>query len=166
METNIVQGDSKPRWLGSMFIFYVATLLFFAIGAITTPQLGWYQTLLVPGWLPSELWIAAIWCLLFIFTTISMSLFWEKPVAGKESLMIAWSYMVNAALVIIWNYLFFGIHSIQAAFAASVVVGLSVVFIMIRVKRVSPASALLLVPYLLWVAIAIYIQYAIMVLNP
>jgi len=37
---------------------------------------------------------------------------------------------------------------------------------MIRVKRVSPASALLLVPYLLWVAIAIYIQYAIMVLNP
>jgi len=154
---------SEGRSLGSMFIMYVATLLFFAVGAVTTPQLGWYGMLAVPSWTPPELLIAAIWCVLFILTPISLSLFWEA--ASEDLVSVAFLYAGNGALVLLWNYLFFGLHMLPAALAAAALVGISVIAIILKVKRVSRKAAWLMVPYLLWTVFAAYLIYAIMTMN-
>lgn len=74
-------------------------------------------------------------------------------------------YMGNGLLILLWNYLFFGLHMLFAASLVSLVVGVSVVDLMIRVNRVSKKAAYMLIPYLVWMIFALGLNYIIWSLN-
>lgn len=159
-----MNNDQK---LERSFIFYVAALLFFAVGGITTIGLPWYETLTIPSWTPPELLVAFIWGALFLCTAISVSLFWEKSNRSEASFKsIIGMYMANALLLLLWNYLFFGMHRLDVAFWVAVVVGVSVLVIMARLWKEARTSALLLLPYLAWMLYALFLTYEVLVLNP
>lgn len=164
--TSLPPGAFSDRLVRDFFIFYAATLVFFAIGIITTLGLGWYGSLHTPLWTPPELVIAAIWGTLFVTTVLSLSIFCdaqkEQTRAFRSTVLV---YMGNALLILLWNYLFFGIHQLVPALWAAVVVGLSVLVLILRVKNSSKAAAWLLAPYLAWVVIAVAINYAVMLMN-
>jgi benzodiazapine receptor len=122
--------------------------------------------LATPTWTLPEGIIAAIWGTLFVTTVISLSSFFDtqtKSTKGFRTTVLL--YMGNALLVILWNYLFFGIHVMVFALWAAIAVGVSVLTLIFRVKKVSRPAAWLLAPYLAWVAYAIAINYAVMIMN-
>jgi len=148
------------------FIFYVATLLFFGVGAITTIGLDWYAALSLPWWTPPELFVAAVWFVLFLCTAFSASIFWEQSKkGGASSRSIVSLYVLNSFLVLLWSYLFFGVHELGLAFGAASAVGLSVVVLMIRLWAGFRNAALLLLPYLGWMLFALAYTYTVMVMN-
>ncbi len=156
----------SDRLVRDFFIFYSATLVFFAIGIITTLGLGWYGGISTPSWTSPELVIAVIWGALFVTTVISLSIICDvqaKP--AKEFRRTVLLYMGNALLILLWNYLFFGVHFLVLALGTAIVIGLSVLVLIFRVKDISRAAAWLLVPYLLWMIYAIAINYAVMMMN-
>jgi len=149
------------------FIFYVATLLFFGVGAITTIGLDWYTTLQLPWWTPPELFVAFVWFVLFLCTAYSVSIFWEQSKKGGASPRSILSlYVANSFLVLLWNYLFFGVHELGFAFAAASAVGLSVAILMFRLWNRFRNAAVLLLPYLGWMLFALAYTYAVMQMNP
>lgn len=149
------------------FIFYVATLLFFGVGAITTLGLNWYDALAKPWWTPPELLVAAIWATLFICTAISVALFWERyPKTEKAFTSILSFYMTNAVLTLFWNYLFFGVHQFDTALSVAILIGISVLVLMVRLWHRCRTSALLLFPYLMWMLYALSFTYTLIRLNP
>ena len=156
---------NEKHELGSIFIVYVATLLFFAVGAITTPELLWYRTLALPSWSPGELFVAAVWCVLFVLAAFSMSAFWDASPRDASFTLTAKLYAGNAALILLWDYIFFGLHRIDLAFWVSVLVAVSVAAIMMRVRSVSKKTLWLLAPYLLWVLFAAYYLFVLGTLN-
>lgn len=152
--------------LARPFIFYVATLLFFGVGGITSIGLNWYAGLTVPSWTPPDLLVALIWGALFLCSAFSVSMFWEKSVRNDASFTSVISlYMANAMLILLWNYLFFGIHNLVAAFWVAIFVGASVLVLILRIWKEARTSALLLIPYLAWMSFAIYLTYLVMILN-
>lgn len=159
-----MDNDTK---LSRSFIFYVATLLFFGVGGITTLGLDWYTTLALPWWTPPELFVAFVWLILFICTATSISIFWERSRRGEASFRFIVSlYVVNSFLILLWNYLFFGVHELAFAFAAAVAVGISVAVLMLQLWKEVRHAALLLVPYLGWMLFALAYTYTVMLMNP
>lgn len=157
---------NDEKRLTDYFIFYVAMLLFFGVGAITTLGLDWYTALAVPAWAPPQLSVAVIWSVLFIVAPLSLSVFWKsapKDTAFRPTVML---YAGNAVGILLWNYLFFGLHNLVGATMIAFCIFLSVVVLMIRVGKVSRTSAQLLVPYLIWIVFAVYLNYTLMNMNP
>lgn len=149
------------------FIYYVATLLFFGVGAITTVGLPWYDTLTLPSWTPPENLVALAWGILFMLTAVSAVRFMEAIGENRtrKDRRTIFLYMGNALLVLLWNYLFFGIHHLGAALVAASLVGVSAAMLMNRVRERSMAAANLLLPYLAWMLFALYFSYTVSVLN-
>lgn len=151
--------------LADYAIVYVALLLFFAVGAITTLGLGWYGALTLPAWMPTSLTVAVVWCVLFLLTALSAIEVWDKVPPGQGLSTMIKLYPGNALLVLLWNYLFFGAHELLLALIAAVLVLASVLALIVSVRRVTPKGAWLLAPYLLWMLAAVYINYAVWSLN-
>ncbi|KND49277.1 MAG: Benzodiazepine receptor TspO [Parcubacteria bacterium C7867-008] len=159
-----MDNDTK---LTRSFTGYVATLLFFGVGAITTIGMAWYSSLNLPSWTPPELLVALIWFVLFVLTACSVAVFWERSKRSERS--FAWIlnlYMENAMLVLLWNYVFFGLHNLTLAFGVAILIGVMVLIIVIKLWKEVRLAALLLLPYLLWMLVALMLTYQIMILNP
>jgi benzodiazapine receptor len=159
-----MNSDTK---LTRSFTGYVATLLFFGVGAITTLGIGWYSGLNLPWWTPPELFVAFIWFALFVLTAFSITVFWERSKRSEPA--FAWIlnlYMENAMLVLLWNYVFFGLHDLTVAFGVAVLIGVIVLILIIKLWKEVRLAALLLIPYLGWMLVALALTYKIMILNP
>lgn len=150
------------------FIFYIATLLFLGVGAMTTPQLAWYSTLTLPSFAPAKLLIAVIWCVLFYLTAYSLSTFWTTRDAshGKSFGFIVKLYLLNTGLILLWNWLFFDMHLLGFAALAAIAVLLSIILLIICLWHLSKKAAILLTPYIAWIMFALYLNHIIAVLNP
>jgi len=156
----------KDRLARDLKVFGVASFFFFAIGVITMFGMEWYGSLAVPSWMPPEQIIAAIWGTLFVTTAVSLIvLFDAERTATVRLRTIVLLYLGNALLVLLWNYLFFGVHQLALAIGASVAVGISVLVLMYLVKGSSRTAAWLLAPYVAWVGFAIAASYSVMLLN-
>lgn len=166
--TNVPKPSIRAtdRLIRDFFIFYTATIVFFAIGIITTLGLEWYGGINTPTWTPPNLMIAVIWGTLFITTVMSLSTFCDTAPSGttafRNTVLV---YMGNALLILLWNYLFFGVHMLVLAVWAAAAVGLSVLTLIWRVRSASRVAAWLLAPYLVWVAYAVAINYVVMLMN-
>jgi tryptophan-rich sensory protein len=73
--------------------------------------------------------------------------------------------LLNIALNILWSVLFFTMQRPDWALVEVVLLWLSVVLLIVLVRGYAPLSALLLVPYLLWVGFAAYLNWTIVTLN-
>lgn len=153
-----------PRY----FIYYITTLLFFAVGAITTLGLPWYDTLLLPKWTPSDEVVALLWCVLFVCTAVSLVNFWERAMRrgwSASERRTVYLYAGNALLILLWNYAFFGLHLLGFSLLTATLVGVSAAALMARTWRNSQTASLLLLPYMLWMIFAVYFNYVVGLLN-
>jgi tryptophan-rich sensory protein len=74
-------------------------------------------------------------------------------------------YGSNLALNLAWTLIFFRGRSPLAAGAEIVALEATTVALIVRVRPISPAASLLLVPYALWVAFATALTWAIATRN-
>ena len=61
--------------------------------------------------------------------------------------------------------IFFGLHSPFYAFIDLLILWLAILWTIVVFRRISKSAAMLLVPYLLWVTFAGYLNYEIWILN-
>jgi tryptophan-rich sensory protein len=81
---------------------------------------------------------------------------------GSSALFI---FFGQLGLNMAWSGIFFGGHMPGLAFAEIVVLWLAIAFTIIIFHWLTPLAALLLVPYLLWVTYAAYLNFGIWRLN-
>lgn len=150
-------------------VFIAAPLLVSLVpiigGLVTTDGLVWYDTLILPSWTPSGAIIGAVWSTLFALTAVSIALAWSKAKVWRKQRYIFAVFAANLILNLTWSIVFFGLHDIGAAIATSVALGLSVLAAMVVVAPYSRVSAWLLLPYLLWVCFATYLNTIIWLMN-
>ncbi len=160
------------------------------IGAIfTTPSIqGWYSGLAKPPLNPPGWVFGPVWTTLYFLIGVSLFLvwkrdwrvvnhFWEKrgkpwnPISEKlwtgewKKINIIAIFTAQYILNILWSVIFFGLHRPDFAFFAIIGLWISIIYLMINFYRVSKLAAWLLVPYIVWVSFAVYLNYAIWVLN-
>jgi tryptophan-rich sensory protein len=75
-------------------------------------------------------------------------------------------FAAQLALNILWSLIFFGLRSPGWALAEILLLWLAIAATIWLFRKVYPPAAWLLVPYLLWVTFAAYLNYSIWTLNP
>jgi len=132
---------------------------FLTISALPT----WYATLQKPLLNPPGWIFGPVWVILYLLMGISFWLIQKSD--SKEKKKAIWLFLVQLALNAIWSPVFFGGQSIGGALAIIVLLWAAIVLTILVFTKISKTAAWLLVPYILWVSFAAYLNFAIWMLN-
>jgi len=144
------------------------------IGSIfTIPSIpSWYATLVKPALNPPAWIFAPVWTTLFALMGVAVFLVWKEkeiassPAAPRKKNKIALSIFVGQLVLnILWSIIFFGLHNPGLAFVNIIVLWFAIVGTIIVFYKISKLAAYLFIPYILWVSFAMYLNYAIWMLN-
>ena len=137
------------------------------IGSIFTASsvATWYTTLNKPWFSPPGSVISAVWILLFVLMGISLFLVWRQGISGADSKIALAVFAAQLLVNTLWSYAFFGLQSPLAGVVVIVVLWLLILQTIIRFWPIRKGAALLLVPYIIWVSFAGFLNYSIWRLN-
>jgi len=134
--------------------------------AFTAPSIiSWYIELVKPALNPPAWVFAPVWTTLFVFIGIAAFLVWKKGLDRRDVKIALGIFVGQLALNTLWSIIFFGLHSPGAALIEIVFLWLAILATIIAFYKISKPAAWLLVPYILWVSFASYLNYAIWFLN-
>lgn len=128
---------------------------------------GWYQTLELPSITPDGQVIGTIWTIIYTLITISVLIYvnGKKTKKDKERKTILLLFAINAALNVLWSFVFFVLRSLDGAVYEMIALEITTILLIIYLWRRSLYSSLLLFPYAAWVAFATYIAIQTLLLN-
>ena len=125
---------------------------------------NWYRELRKPSWTPPDIAFPIAWGILYLLMAIAAwRIYMADDSAWRTASLVVYvlQLFANAA----WSWLFFGRKQITAALA-DIVVLLGLITIAIALfSQVSTLAAWLMVPYWLWVALALALNATIWRLN-
>ncbi len=138
-----------------------------AIGSFfTTPSIPtWYAELAKPELAPPNWVFAPVWISLFILMGVAAFLVWDKGLGRRKVQIALGVFVFQLVLNTLWSVIFFGFQNPGWALAWIILLNLIVVVNIYLFARISRLAGLILLPYLLWLGFATYLNYAIWVLN-
>ena len=154
----------KPNY----FIIPLITLTVGLLGSIFTGLgMPWYDLQIIKPDITPFNWVFPVaWNSIFLLTTISVFIVWNRGNRKiREFGLIIGLFALNALLNVLWSLLFFYLHLIGLALIEMLFLEITLVWLIMLVRRSSLAAAVLLWPYLLWVAFAAYLTLLIFNLN-
>ncbi len=138
------------------------------IGAIfTRPAIaGWYASLQKPLLNPPAWIFGPVWILLYALMGIALFLVWKnKTGPAKRHAKAVGIFFVQLALNFLWSIIFFGLRNPGAAFIEIIILWTTIIVTIALFHKISKLAAWLLVPYILWVSFAGYLNFAIWMIN-
>ncbi|MDP8236801.1 MAG: TspO/MBR family protein [Candidatus Erginobacter occultus] len=124
----------------------------------------WYADLNKPPLTPPNWVFSPVWIVLYVMIAVAIFLYYRSPDKRQVALTSA-LLALHLAANFAWTYLFFGLRSPALALADIVVLDVTLVLLIVRFWRASPPAGALLIPYLLWVLFATYLNIGIFSLN-
>jgi len=157
-----IKLKSKPKFNLFKLIFCILITesagIFGSIATVSSVK-TWYLTDLVkPSFNPPSWIFGPVWTVLFFLMGISLYLVWTK----KNNLFWFWIQLI---LNILWSFLFFGLRSPSLAFYEIIILWLAILMTIFKFWSYNKKAAILLIPYLVWVSFASFLNFSIMRLN-
>jgi len=149
-------------WL--LLCFIVGGMAASVSPGIDTANQIWYANLQKPTWTPPASWFGPVWTVLYALMGVSAWMIWNyfRMVFARNALG---HFLIQLGLNGLWSFFFF---EWQVLGWATIEITLLLLFIAITVKKFAnlrPAAALLLIPYMLWVAFAAALTFRVWTLN-
>lgn len=113
-----------------------------------------------PGWL-----FPVVWTVLYISMGIASYLVLESDSSHKDIINALTFYGVQLFFNFLWSILFFNFSLYGIAFIWLLILWVLIIMTTVLFGKISKLSALLLIPYFLWVTFAGYLNFGIAVLN-
>ncbi len=151
-----MDASAIPALLGFLGLNFLAALS----GAWFRPG-AWYQGLAKPWWRPPDWLFGPAWAVLYTLIAVAGWLVWQRDGVGTPILVYLVSLGFNAG----WSAIFFGLRRIDWALLWILGLWLSIVAVIATFAPVSTTAAVLLLPYLAWVAFAAALNGSIWRLN-
>jgi len=139
------------------FVGTVSTIIVvvYAVGAgrWVSTDAGWYRSLNRPSWQPPDVVFGLIWPYNFAILIVAGLI-----IAGRDSRLEHFVWLASLALSVVaallWAWLFYVPHSLQASGFALGAAALLTIPLVVIAFRTSTLLGLALVPYQLWLTIA------------
>jgi tryptophan-rich sensory protein len=154
----------RISWKSVVVAAGVATLVG-ALGGVLTDTGLWYQSLAKPSWQPPDWAFAPAWTLIFVLAAVSAIYAWRDAYTAAQRGWVIALFTLNAVLNSLWSTLFFVVKRPDWALIEVALLWLSVLLPLLVFWRRSRTASLYLVPYLLWVTFAAYLNYTVVRLN-
>ena len=113
-----------------------------------------------PAWL-----FPVVWTILFVLMGIAsyLVLTSSKPYRAKTALTV---YGIQLVFNFFWSIIFFNLEMYLFAFIWLVALWFLIILTTVLFYRISKPAGYLMIPYILWVTFAGYLNFAIYLLNP
>lgn len=112
-----------------------------------------------PGWL-----FPVVWSILFVLMGIAsyLVLVSDKPARAKTALTV---YGIQLAFNFFWSIIFFNFEMYLFAFVWLMILWLLIILTTVLFWRIDKRAGYLMLPYLVWVTFAAYLNFGIYLLN-
>jgi benzodiazapine receptor len=165
----ISKKSSSERNIPWPILLATSFLICFGIAglgsAVTMPGVtGWYREIAKPSFNPPNSIFAPVWTVLFFLMAISAFLISIKGLRKSVVRRALAVFGIQLGLNFFWSLTFFGFHNPGNALLVIIVLWLTIAWTMVRFWIVNKTAAVLLIPYLLWVSFAAYLNYSIYLL--
>lgn len=150
-----------------LFVSIVVAQLAGIIGSLYTSNSisTWYKTLVRPEIAPPNWVFGPVWTTLYMLMGISAYIIWSKGYSDKKVKLALTVYFGQLLLNTLWSILFFGLQDIRSAFIEIIALWIMIALNVFLFGKISKTAGYLLIPYLLWVSFASYLNYSFMILN-
>ncbi|MFM7524763.1 MAG: TspO/MBR family protein [Betaproteobacteria bacterium] len=157
-----MQADSSSK--KPIYIAILLSLLVGGLGGAATEIGPWYFQLQKPSWQPPDWLFGPAWTTIYILTSIAGVKAWRRADEVQRRYFLG-ALLLNLVLNLFWSLIFFTSQRPDIALLEVVPLWLSILLMVLLVRSYSPQSALLMLPYLGWVAFAAYLNWTIVQLN-
>ena len=154
-----------PEFLWPLGIASGVAIVVAIAGALLTETGAWYDALKKPSWKPPDWAFGPVWTTIFVLTVIATALAWAAAEGTGARPLIFWALTINAVLNIAWSGIFFKMRRPDWALREVVLLWFSILGLVLVLGSVSFWAGVLLVPYLLWVSTASYLNLRIVQMN-
>lgn len=134
---------------------------FFTMGSLR----DWYGTLEKPPGVPPNSVFGPVWTVLYAMMGTAFALVWHRAPAGPAKRTALWTYLAQFLLNLAWTPLFFGAHLTGVALVVIVALWIMILLTILKFRPLGRLAAGLLIPYLVWVSYATYLNGGIFFLN-
>jgi benzodiazapine receptor len=124
----------------------------------------WYPALQKPSFNPPAWVFAPVWTILYFLMGCGLYLLLRSP-AGPARSRALFSFAVQLALNGAWSFLFFAFHRTGWALFEIGLLWVSILLMILAMRKASPKAAYLQIPYLAWVSYASALNAALWRLN-
>ena len=127
--------------------------------------MAWYKTINLPEWTPSNSLMVLAWTIIFVLSSLSILIIWNKYSSAKNFGLVIALFVLNAILNVGWNILFFNQQQIGLAFFQAVLLVANLTLLIFLIWHFSPLAAYLLLPYSAWVLLSTVLTFNVWMLN-
>ena len=139
------------------------------IGAVFTGSSvnTWYAVLNKPSFSPPNFVFAPVWTTLYFLMGVALFLIWKNKSPKKKKLKEKGIqvFLLQLFLNVLWSVAFFGLHSPLLGLIAIVFLWALIFETIRQFSKVDKTSAFLLYPYIVWVSLALVLNFEIFRLN-
>jgi translocator protein len=135
------------------------------IGGGVTEIGPWYRGLKKPWFQPPDWLFGPAWTTIFILSGLAGVYAWRATRTPAHRAALLAVFAANGILNVTWSLLFFKLHRPDWALLEVGFLWLSIVAMILILRRHSTAAGWLVVPYLAWVTFASILNFAIVQLN-
>jgi tryptophan-rich sensory protein len=125
----------------------------------------WFDALAKPAFMPPGWVFPVAWTILYIGLGLALALILHARGAGGRGPALL-LFFLQLALNLAWSPLFFAAHQVGLALWVIVAMFFLAAAAAYLFRRIRPAAAILLLPYLAWLLFAAALNYEIGRLNP
>ena len=162
---HVEQTSTKEKVVSAFIFFLYIFLLGFGGSKMNAESQAFYDSLVKPDVTPPEWVFPIVWAVLFFLIGLAGYYAWNFYESNRHRKIFAFFYLINGILVYAWTCFFFTQQSIIYALYA--IIGLIIVIelMILTAFKTNRKAAYLLIPYLLWVFFATYLNISFIVLN-
>jgi len=127
-------------------------------------NLDWYKTLNKPPYNPPSWVFKPVWMVLYLMMAVSFFIMLFSTQEKSKTLPILF-FFIQLGFNFSWTPVFFGMHKMKLGF---VIILLTIFFLLLTIVSFYPISkmaSILLIPYLLWLLYAGFLNYQLVKLN-
>ncbi|TFU03128.1 tryptophan-rich sensory protein [Polymorphobacter arshaanensis] len=134
-------------------------------GGLMTPIGDWYRNLRKPALQPPNWLFGPAWTIILGLAAWSAVVAWEAAPGPAARTTVVILFATNAVFHALWSPLFFRLRRPDWALIEVVFLWASLVALVVGLWPISQQASLLIMPYLLWVSFASWLNSAIVRLN-
>jgi tryptophan-rich sensory protein len=150
-----------------LIVSIVACFIAGGIGSLFTFKAipTWYPGLRKPPYTPPNWAFGPVWTTLYLLMGISVFIVWQQGLETSSTILGFVLFWIQLVINALWSLIFFGLKSKGGGVVTIVILWFLILATIITFFRVSSWSGALLVPYIVWVSIASYLNIGVWVLN-
>jgi tryptophan-rich sensory protein len=141
------------------------TITLMGLNAATVKVGPWYDALNKPSWNPPKWAFGPAWTMILSLAAWASVLAWQGTSTAQDHTRLVILFTVNLLLNGLWSQIFFNLRRPGWALVEIAFLLASILSLVLAFSAISPLAGALILPYLLWVMFASFLNFTIWRLN-